>query len=73
VRKGLLIAALGAVLGTPPAPTANVAPATGQDPHGMTGLEPAAAAQFSEFLKIGGAFVNTCGERPCYAAGWTGP
>ena len=27
----------------------------------------------SEFLKLGGAFVNTCGERPCYAAGWTGP
>ncbi|MGH2799641.1 MAG: hypothetical protein ACRDM0_18685 [Thermoleophilaceae bacterium] len=59
-------------LGTPPAPVGNVPPTMGVDPHAITGREPAAAAQFSEFLKLGGAFVDTCGGRPCYAAGWTG-
>ena len=60
-------------LGTPAPPLENVAPSVGQDPHALTGFEPAAAAQFSEFLKVGGAFVDTCGQRPCYAAGFTGP
>ena len=60
-------------LGTPPAPAANVPPELGVDPHALTGFELAAASQFSEFLKIGGAFVDTCGDDPCYAAGWTGP
>ena len=32
-----------------------------------------AALQFSEFLKLGGTFVDTCGPGPCHAAGWTGP
>jgi hypothetical protein len=59
--------------GTPPPPIANVPPRRGDDPHALTGFEPAAAAQFSEFLKLDGAFVDTCGERPCYAAGWQGP
>jgi hypothetical protein len=45
----------------------------GVDPHGITGFEVPAALQFSEFLKLDGAFVSTCGERPCYAAGWNGP
>jgi hypothetical protein len=60
-------------LGTPPAPAANVPPEAGADPHGVTGLEPSATAQFSEFLKLDGALVDTCGGRPCYAAGWAGP
>jgi hypothetical protein len=59
--------------GTPPPPAANVPPRSGVDPHALTAFEPAAAAQFSEFLKIDGAFVDTCGGAPCYAAGWTGP
>jgi hypothetical protein len=59
--------------GTPPPPAGNVPPRSGADPHGLTGFEPAAAAQFSEFLKIDGAFVDTCGGEPCRAAGWTGP
>jgi hypothetical protein len=59
--------------GTPPPPIGNVPPQAGADPHARTGFEPAAAAQFSEFLKLNGAFVNTCGDSPCYAAGWTGP
>jgi hypothetical protein len=59
--------------GTPPPPVRNVPLGPGVDPHARTGFEPAAAAQFSEFLKLDGAFVDTCGGRPCYAAGWTGP
>jgi hypothetical protein len=59
--------------GTPPPPIGNVPPEAGVDPHSRTGFEPAAAAQFSEFLKLNGAFLDTCGDSPCYAAGWTGP
>jgi hypothetical protein len=29
--------------------------------------------QYFEFLKPDGAFVDSCGPSPCYAAGWTGP
>jgi hypothetical protein len=60
-------------LGTPPPPIGNVPPEVGADPHGLTATERAAAAQFSEFLKLDGAFVDTCGGAPCRAAGWTGP
>jgi hypothetical protein len=59
--------------GTPAPPARNVPPGSGVDPHGLTGFDPAAAAQFSEFLKLDGAFVDTCGGVPCRAAGWTGP
>ena len=60
-------------LGTPPAPLTNSPPELGVDPHSLTGFSPPAAAQFSEFLKIGGTFVDTCAGKPCYAAGWAGP
>jgi hypothetical protein len=60
-------------LGTPPPPVRNVPPATGADPHALTAFELPAVLQVSEFLKLGGAFTDTCGGRPCYAAGWTGP
>jgi hypothetical protein len=60
-------------LGTPAPPVGNVPPDAGVDPHGLTAFEPAAALQFSEFLKLGGAFTDTCGGAPCRAAGWTGP
>jgi hypothetical protein len=60
-------------LGTPPPPIGNLPPEAGADPHGLTAVEPAAAAQFSEFLRLGGAFVDTCSGAPCRAAGWTGP
>jgi hypothetical protein len=59
--------------GTPPPPIGNVPPQSGVDPHARTAFELAAANQFSEFLKLDGAFVDTCGSEPCYAAGWTGP
>ena len=36
--------------------------------------ELSAVFEFSDFLKIGGAFVDHCPTgKPCYAAGWTGP
>jgi hypothetical protein len=59
--------------GTPPPPVTNTPPRLGRDPHAVTPFEPAAAAQFLAFLRPGGAFVNVCGARPCYSAGWTGP
>jgi hypothetical protein len=55
-------------LGTPPPPITNTPPRLGQDPHGLTGREPLAQLQFSEF--IDGAFVDVCGASPCHAAGW---
>jgi hypothetical protein len=67
------IGPLRGALGTPPAPAANLPPTAGADPHALTAVEPAAAAQFSEFLKLDGAFVDSCGGRPCYAGGWIGP
>jgi hypothetical protein len=63
----------GGTLGTPPPPNTNTPPSVGVDPHGRTGREAAAQLQFSEFLKLGGAFIDTCDSHPCYAAGWTGP
>ena len=63
----------GTVFGTPAAPTTNSIQTKGVDPHALTAFGPAAASQFSEFLRLGGAFVDTCAGRPCHAAGWTGP
>ena len=60
-------------LGTPPAPLTEHAAELGVDPHSLTGFSVPAGLQFSEFLKIGGTFVDTCAGKPCYAAGWTGP
>jgi hypothetical protein len=59
--------------GTPPPPTTNTAPRVGRDPHAVTAFEPIAAVQFLQFLRPGGAFVDVCGARPCYSAGWAGP
>ena len=61
-------------LGTPPAPTANLPPDVGVDPHPITATELNAVFEFSDFLKVNGAFVDHCDKgKPCYAAGWTGP
>jgi hypothetical protein len=57
--------------GTAAPPITNTPPRLGRDPHGLTGREPAAQLQFSEF--IDGALVDVCGASPCRAAGWTGP
>jgi hypothetical protein len=62
----------GGTKGTPPPPTTNTPPLAGVDPHAITAREPAASEQISDFLRLGGAFVDTCGAEPCRAAGWTG-
>jgi hypothetical protein len=60
--------------GTPPAPITNTVPEIGVDPHPLTATELTAVFEFSDFLKIGGAFVDHCTKGvPCYAQGWTGP
>jgi hypothetical protein len=60
--------------GTPPAPVTNSPPDVGVDPHAITATELNSVFEFSDFLKIGGAFVDHCPSgKPCYAAGWTGP
>ena len=49
-------------------------PEIGVDPHPITATELSAVFEFSDFLKVGGAFVDHCPNgKPCYAAGWTGP
>ena len=58
-------------LGTPPPPITNTAPRLGRDPHGITGREAGAQLQFSRF--IDGEFIDVCLNKPCHAAGWTGP
>jgi hypothetical protein len=63
-----------ACLGTPPAPIANLPPLVGVDPHDKTPFELDAVFQFTNFLAVDGAFVDTCDKgKPCYAQGWTGP
>lgn len=62
-----------ACLGTPPSPVTNTIQTQGVDPHGLTGFALPAVEQFVRFLRVDGRFVDTCGGKPCYAAGWTGP
>jgi hypothetical protein len=60
--------------GTPPDPVTNTVPDVGVDPHPLTALELNAVFEFSDFLKVDGAFVDHCPKGiPCYAQGWTGP
>jgi hypothetical protein len=72
----------GGALGNNPAPLVNRAPVEavaggaandGHDPHELPRATPAARAQKSEFLRVGGRVVDTCGAgTPCYSGGWTG-
>jgi len=59
--------------GTAPDPIANVPPEQGTDPHEAPRNSVQARQMKSDFLQIGGQVTNTCGSRPCYAFGWTGP
>jgi hypothetical protein len=44
------------------------------DPHPLTATELNAVFEFSDFLKVGGGFVDHCPKgKPCYAQGWAGP
>lgn len=60
------------IAGTPAPPVTNLPPREGDDPHGAPRSEASARRQKSEFLKTRGRIVEVCGERPCYARGWTG-
>jgi hypothetical protein len=61
-------------LGTPPAPITNTPPEVGVDPHPLTATGLNAVFEFSDFLKLNGAFVDHCDKgKPCYSQGWTGP
>ena len=59
--------------GQPTPPTTNTPPRAGSDPHGHPRNSPLARAQKSEFMKIGGKVIDTCGFGPCYANGYAGP
>jgi hypothetical protein len=59
--------------GQPTPPANNTPPRAGSDPHSHPRNSPLGRAQKSEFLKIGGGVVDTCGAGPCYANGYTGP
>jgi len=61
------------VEGTSAPPATNTPNRTGDDPHGNVRSTPSARVQKSEFLKVGGAVVDVCGGKPCYAAPYTGP
>jgi hypothetical protein len=59
--------------GTPPPPTTNTPPMTGEDPHEWPRRSPAGRVQKSAFLEPNGVVIDVCGNRPCYAGAWTGP
>jgi hypothetical protein len=59
--------------GTPPQPTTNTPPMTGEDPHEWPRRSPLARDQKSAFLRPDGAVIDVCGGHPCYAGAWTGP
>jgi hypothetical protein len=59
--------------GTGPPPVTNTPNRSGDDPHSNPRSTPSARVQKSEFLKVGGAVVDVCGGRPCFAAPYTGP
>jgi len=59
--------------GTSAPPPTNTPNRTGDDPHENPRATPAARVQKSEFLKVGGAVVDVCGGKPCYAAPYAGP
>jgi hypothetical protein len=59
--------------GSPTPPANNTPPRAGADPHSHPRNTAIARAMKSEFLKVNGAVVDTCGLGPCYANGYTGP
>lgn len=69
-------------LGNNLAPIGNIAPieadsargivGDGHDPHGIPRATPAARAQKSAFLRVGGTVLDTCGATACHAGTWTG-
>ncbi len=60
--------------GTPPPPTTNTPPDTGQDPHEYPRRTAEAREMKDQFLRIGGRLTEPpCGGGVCRANGWGGP
>ena len=59
--------------GTPPAPTGNVPPREGNDPHSAPRNSATGRIQKSNFLQTGGGLTDVCTPLPCFADGFTGP
>ena len=59
--------------GTPAAPTGNVPPREGNDPHSAPRNSPVGRQQKSDFLKSGGGLTDVCTPLPCFADGFSGP
>jgi len=66
----------GGFLGTASAPITNTAPddSFGVDPHDtVINTSPQIRHQIAAFIHPQGKIIDPCGNKPCYAAGWTGP
>ncbi|HTE64101.1 MAG TPA: hypothetical protein VK631_27340 [Solirubrobacteraceae bacterium] len=60
--------------GTPLAPTGNVPPPEGQDPHEFPRRTQEARTMKDQFLRVGGRLQTPpCGGAVCRSNGWTGP
>ena len=57
--------------GNPMAPTADLTPTLGVDPHGLPRATPAARQQKSDFLKPNGRIIDSCpASSPCHTSAW---
>jgi hypothetical protein len=64
----------GNLAGTTPPPTENNPNTAGVDPHGPDWAQfPEGEAEIGAWLQPDGSLQPTCGDHPCYMAGWTGP
>ena len=60
--------------GTPVAPTANVPPSAGQDPHEFPRRTQESRDMKDQFLRVGGRLESApCGGGVCRSNGWAGP
>jgi hypothetical protein len=73
IREDPLRTVDGKAAGTPSSPIENVPNTEGVDPHGPDATETAAGQEQLATFLLHGVFVDTCGDRPCYLDGWTGP
>ena len=74
VRPGIGGADNG-VIGTDVPPIGNVPNVSGDDPHGLPRIQPEEQQMVSDFLRPDplSAITDTCGGKPCYDGGFTGP
>ncbi len=63
----------GETIGVAPPPLENLANRAGEDPHGAPRGITSVSEMINQFLSPGGKFTDTCGGKPCYAGGYTGP